>query len=361
MNNMSNNASQPPAPFTLRYSPNIPELLSQLRCSLVLSTYQAGKLVFLSPRDKEALVQLPRTFAKPMGIAIHGDKMAVATKEEVIVLRNSPQLATHYPKNPGTYDSFFMPRMTYYTGAVDIHDIDFGHDGLYAVNTSFSCIIKIDGEYSFTPVWKPPFISALASEDRCHLNGMALLDGRPKYVTAFGTGDSHQSWRPTVTESGILMDVDSGEIVASGLKMPHSPRLFDGELYVLFSATGELVRIDPATGTYDVVHRLKGFVRGLAKFGDYVFIGLNRLRKNSSTFAHLPVSEMSDYAGVAIVHLPTGAYVGEIRYESSVDEIYDVQVLGGSLRPGILNTIRPEHKMGLHLPNATYWAKPPQP
>lgn len=353
-------ATPPPAPFSLRYSPNIPELLQQLGCSLAISTYQAGKVIFISAKDAESLVQLPRTFAKPMGITFHGDKMAIATKEEAIVLRNSPQLAAHYPKNPNTYDAFFMPRVTYHTGAVDIHDIDFGNDGLYAVNTSFSCIIRIDGEYSFTPVWKPPFISQLASEDRCHLNGMVLENGVPRYVTAFGTGDSPQSWRPTVTESGILMDVHTNEIIASGLKMPHSPRLFDGKLHLLFSATGELVRIDLATGKYDVVVGLKGFVRGLARCGDYVFIGLNRLRKNSSTFAHLPVSEMSDYAGVAVVHLPTGALVGEIRYLSSVDEIYDVQVLPGSVRPGILNTIRPEHKLGLHLPEATYWAAPNQ-
>lgn len=356
---MSNSVSRPPAPFSLSYSPSIPELLLQLRCTLAISTYQAGKVVFIGPKNKENLVQLPRTFHKPMGIALDGDKMAVATKEEVIVLRNSPQLASHYPKNPGTYDAFYMPRMTYYTGAVDIHDLDFGHDGLYAVNTSFSCIIKIDGEYSFTPVWKPPFISALASEDRCHLNGMALVDGKPRYVTAFGTGDTPQSWRPTVTESGILMDVETNEIVASGLKMPHSPRMINGKMYMLFSATGELVQVDLETGKYQVVHKLKGFVRGLAHHGDYVFIGLNRLRKNSSTFAHLPVSDMSDYAGIAIVHLPTGAYVGEIRYQSSVDEIYDVQVIPNSIRPGILNTIRPEHKLGLHLPDATYWAAPP--
>ena len=357
---MSENVSRPPAPFSLRYSPTIPELLMQLRCTLLISTYQAGKVVFIGPKNTENLIQLPRTFSKPMGIALHGDKMAIATKEEVIVLRDSPQLASHYPKSPGTYDAFYMPRMTYYTGAVDVHDIDFGHDGLYAVNTSFSCIIKIDGEYSFTPVWKPPFITKLASEDRCHLNGMALVDGKPRYVTAFGTGDTPQSWRPTVTESGILMDVESNEIIASGLKMPHSPRIINGKMYMLFSATGELVQVDLATGKYEVVHQLKGFVRGLAYYGDYAFIGLNRLRKNSSTFAHLPVTEMSDYAGIAIVHLPSGAFVGEIRYLSSVDEIYDVQVLPDSVRPGILNTIRPEHKLGLHLPDATYWAQPPQ-
>ncbi|MEM7039135.1 MAG: DUF4915 domain-containing protein, partial [Bacteroidota bacterium] len=190
------------------------------------------------------------------------------------------------------------------------------------------------------------------------LNGMVLQAGRPKYVTAFGTGDTIQSWRPTVTKTGILMDVDSNEFVAKNLPMPHSPRIFDGKMYMLFSATGELVQLDLNTGKYDVVHKLDGFVRGLARHGDYVFVGLSRLRKNSSTFAQLEIADAANYAGVAVIHLPTGAYVGELRYRASVDEIYDVQVLPGIRRPGIMNTIRPDHKQGLHIPQATYWARP---
>ncbi|HHG83331.1 MAG TPA: TIGR03032 family protein [Bacteroidetes bacterium] len=348
----------PPAPFSLSYSPNLPELLSQLGCSLAISTYQAGKVIFISPKGADSLIQLPRNFNKAMGIGLENDKMVVATKDQVIVFRNSPDLAQHYPRNPGTYDALFMPRASFHTGLVDIHDIDFGKDGLIGVNTSFSCLAKIDENYSFTPIWKPPFISRLVSEDRCHLNGMVLVDGKPKYVTAFGTGDTHQSWRETVTTGGILMDVDSNEIVAQGLPMPHSPRIFDGKLYILFSATGEVAQLDVNTGKYDVIRQLKGFVRGLARFGDYLFVGLSRLRKNSSTFAKLKIANEANFGGVAVLHLPTGSLVGELRYQASVDEIYDVQVLPGMLRPGIVNTDREEHKMGLHIPEATFWANP---
>jgi uncharacterized protein (TIGR03032 family) len=347
-------------PFTCSFSPNIPELLSQLGCTLAISTYQAGKVVFLSPKPGgEHLVQLPRTFKKAMGIALDGPKMAIATMEEVLVLVNSNELAAHYPRQPHTYDALYMPRATYYTGQIDIHDLDYGTNGdLYAVNTSFSCLIKIDDNYSFTPIWKPPFISKLASEDRCHLNGMALKDGKPKYVTAFSTGDTPQAWREVVTTGGIVMDVSTNEIVARDVPMPHSPRLFDGKLYLLLSATGELVQVDENTGKYEVVYQHKGFVRGLARCGDYAFIGLSRLRKNSSTFAKLQIADVANYAGVAVVHLPTGAFVGEIKYHMSVDEIYDVQVLPGVLRPGILNTDKPEFRMGLSTPDATYWARP---
>jgi uncharacterized protein (TIGR03032 family) len=350
-------SNQPLPPFSCSYTPNVPELLMQMHCTLAISTYQAGKVVFISPKNTEHLVQLPRTFKKAMGMGIDDDKMVLATMDEVLVLVNSPELATHYPKQPNTYDALFMPRATYYTGQVDIHDIDYGEGAIYAVNTSFSCLIKIDDNYSFTPIWQPPFISKLASEDRCHLNGMAMRDGKPKFASAFNTGDAPQSWREEVTTGGVLMDVTSNEFVATGLAMPHSPRLFDGELYLLLSATGELVRIDRETGKYDVVTKLNGFVRGLARYGDYAFIGLSRLRKNSSTFSKLPIAEMANEAGIVIIHLPSGAKVGQIIYHSSVDEIYDVQVLPGMIRPGILNTDRPEYKMGLSTPDATYWAR----
>ena len=280
-----------------------------------------------------------------------------------------------------------MPRAAYFTGGIDIHDIDYGGETLYAVNTSFSCLIKIDDNYSFTPIWKPPFITKLVSEDRCHLNGMALENEVPKYATAFNRGNSFQSWREEVTTGGILMDVQSNELVAEGLAMPHSPRIFDNQLYILLSATGDLIKtgaqvgfiqyhtsveeiydvqilpgvirpgMDVKTGKYDVVTKLNGFVRGLAKYGDYVFVGLSRLRKNSSTFAKLSIADKANQAGIAIIHLPTGAQVGFIQYHTSVEEIYDVQILPGVIRPGILNTLKPEYKMGLSTPETTYWAR----
>jgi len=352
-------STTPPPPFSCTYTPNLPELLRQLNCTIALSTFQAGKVIFLSAKNDDELTQLPRNFAKPMGIALHGDKMAIACLDEVLVLANSPQLATNYPKKPATYDALFMPRASYFTGQIDIHDLDYGLDNqLFAVNTSFSCIIKIDDNYSFTPVWKPKFISKLVSEDRCHLNGMALQSGKPKYVTAFSESDAPQGWREVVTTGGILIDVEHGETIARNLPMPHSPRIFNGELFLLLSATGELVRLDTKTGKYDVVTQLNGFVRGLCKHGDYLFIGLSKLRKSSSTFAKLKFAEKATTAGVSVVHLPTGALVGEIRYQTSVDEIYDVQVLPNCQRPGILNTEKPEYKLGLSTPEATYWAVP---
>jgi len=347
------------APFSCRYSPQIPELLLKLKCTLGLSTYQAGKLIFLSAKDENHLVQLPRTFEKPMGIAEDPkrDKLAVACKDKVIVFSNSKQLATHYPKSPKKYDALYMPRVTYHTGYLDIHDLSFGNEGeLYAVNTLFSCIVKIDDDYNFTPYWTPSFIDALASEDRCHLNGMAMQDGKPKYVTAFNKGNTPQSWRENVTTTGVIIDVETGETVIEGLPMPHTPRIYNGQLYVLLSATGELAKINVAAGTYEVVTKIGGFVRGMSLHKDYLFVGLSKLRKNSSTFAKLDFADDAQEAAIAIIHLPSASFVGKISYLMSVDEIYDIHVIPDKVRPNILNTRTDDYKMGLMTPSSSYWA-----
>lgn len=347
------------APFSCSYTANVPELLMKLHCSLAISTYQAGKVIFLSPKNEDQLIQLPRTFEKPMGIALDEsqDKIAVACKDEVIIFSNSKELAASYPKKKDTYDALYMPRCTYHIGQLDIHDLSWGKKGLYAVNTLFSCIITIDDKYNFTPYWVPPFITSLKSEDKCHLNGMVMVDGKPKYATAFNRGNSMQSWREGVATHGIMMDLDTNEIVAEKLHMPHSPRMFNNEIYMLLSSTGEIVKVDPKNGSLETVTRINGFVRGMAHYKDFLFVGLSKLRQNSSTFAKLDIAKQASYAGIAIIHLPTGSFYGEIKYQASVDEIYDIQVLPGKTRPNIFNTIQPEYKLGLSIPGSTYWAE----
>ncbi|MEO0339228.1 MAG: TIGR03032 family protein [Bacteroidota bacterium] len=344
------------SPFSCVFSPNIPELLLHLNCSIVLSTYQAGKVVFISPKNEEELVQLPRTFKRPMGIGLSGQKMAVATQDEIVILANSPRLAQSYPKKPQTYDALWTPRAAYFTGPVDIHDLHFGKQGLWAVNTSFSCLCSIDDDFSFTPRWKPPFISQLVGEDRCHLNGLAMLEGQPKFFSALGRGDSKQSWRENIVSGGVIIDIENNRIVAEGLAMPHTPRLYDGQLYVLLSAAEQLVRVDTISGNIEEVTKIPGFLRGMAKQEDFLFIATSRLRKNSSTFKHLQIVDKADVASIVIVHLPTAAIVGKIEYQASVDEIYEVQILPNSIRPNILNTYGEIHHQSVMLPNGSaYW------
>ena len=345
-------------PFTCSYSPNLPALLIKLNCSLAISTYQAGKVIFISAKNDQQLIQLPRTFRKPMGIGLKDNKMAIATRDEVVVLQNMPGLAPRYPKKPDTYDALFMPRAAYYTGELDIHDLHWIPQGLLAVNTRFSCLSMINDQFSFTPVWKPSFIKSLDPDDHCHLNGMALIGDKPKYVTALGMTATAGGWRAGKATGGVLIDVATQEIIFKGMPMPHSPRIYDHQLFALLSATGELIKIDVAHHKFEVVQKFNGFVRGMDRVGDYVFIGLSKLRTSSIAFGDLPIASRSVFSGVAVLHLPTGRMEGYIKYENSVEEIFDVRVLQGMMRPCILNHYKNEHTLLVTMPKGSFWAKP---
>ncbi len=349
----------PPSPFSCTHTPQIPELLNQLQVSLALSTYQAGKMIFLSAPDQDSLVQLPRNFNQPMGIALShtGNKMALACRDEVIEFRNHPSLAQHYPKSPNKYDAMYMPRVTYHTGPMDIHDLHWGaEDEIYGVNTLFSCLFKLSREHNYQPIWLPKFVTEMKSEDRCHLNGMAMKDGKPAFVTAFNQGNSYRSWKEELLDGGVLMDVDSKEIITKELGMPHTPRIIGGEVFLLESAKGALTKIHLDSGKKEIVFQTDAFLRGMDLIGDYLFISKSKLRKNSSSFGKLPFAEKATEAGVLVVHLPSASLQGEIKYLTSVDEIYDLKIFPNQLRPNILSTLTEDFKAGLALPDSSFWA-----
>ena len=317
-------------PFHYTHSPTLPKLLWQLGCTLVFSTYQAGKVIFIRAISPEKIEQHALDFPRPMGLAVSDQRIAVATRDEVIVLTNTSAEETQHADSGvliraagGTY----APEKTYFSGEIDTHDLAWGRDGLWAINTLLSSMALVDESSDFESQWRPPFVSDVVPEDRCHLNSMAMVDGQPEYVTAFGKVDAFEGWRENRVSGGILMDVPSGEIVLDGLPMPHSPRVYDGKLYLLLSGTGELVCAEPEAGRYEVVTQLPGFVRGMARCNDYLFVGLSKLRKTSSTFASLPISEQAVFSGIVAVSLSEGRIVEYLKYETGCEEIYDVQVL----------------------------------
>jgi uncharacterized protein (TIGR03032 family) len=342
--------------FTCTHSPNLPELLQKLNCSIALSTYQAGKVVLISAVSHNRLIQLPRSFPKPMGIAVNGKRLAIATLTEVMVFNNASRMAPNYPQQPNTYDALFLPRATYFTGEVDIHDLHWSGETLFAINTRFSCLATIDHHFSFTPQWKPFFISKITPEDRCHLNGVAFENDKPKFITALGKTDTPEGWREQKDKGGIVMEVSSNAIIADGLSMPHSPRIYNNKLYILESATGNLVCIEPSNGRKEIITALNGFARGMDKIGDFLFIGLSQLRQKSAAFNDLPIANRSLFSGVVVVHLPSGKIVAHLKYENSVEEIYDVRIMPGMKRPGLVNSQKLEHRLALTTPEEDYWA-----
>jgi uncharacterized protein (TIGR03032 family) len=237
---------------------------------------------------------------------------------------------------PGRYDACYVPRLASYTGDVRVHDVAWAEDELWICATRFSCLATLDGEHSFVPRWQPPFISSLAAEDRCHLNGMAVIDERVRYVTALGESDEVNGWRENKADGGVLIDVDSGETVIRGLSMPHSPRWHRDQLWLLESGQGTLARADLDSGKVETVVELPGFTRGLAFAGRFAFVGLSKVRE-ATTFGGLPLTGRLEerQCGVWVVDIEKGEIAAFLRFEDLVQEIFDVELLPGIRFPEI--------------------------
>jgi len=226
------------------------------------------------------------------------------------------------------FHAFLCPRSSHVTGDIGIHEIAWSADELWLVSTRFSCLATLSPDYSFLPRWWPPFITAIAAEDRCHLNGLAMVDSRPKYASALGTTDTVDGWRPDKAHGGCLIDVDAGEFITRGLSMPHSPRWHNESLWVLESGTGGVVRVNRGTGERETVAQLPGFTRGLALAGPYAFVGLSKIRKTSA-MSGVPIAEKRDElkCGVAVLDLQSGKTIAFLEFQTAVEEIFDVQIL----------------------------------
>ncbi len=327
--------------FALTSSRGFPEWLAATGGSLAFTTYQAGKLFLIGTKDDGRLSIFERSFQRCMGLGVSADAKGLVLASQYQIQRFDNVLPGGTATEQG-FDALFAPHAAWVTGDLDVHDVGFGADGRPVfVNTLFSCIAKASDTHSFTPVWRPAFISRLAAEDRCHLNGMAMADGRPRYVTAVSQSDAADGWRDRRRDGGIVIDIETGEIVASGLSMPHSPTLHDGKLWLLNSGRGEFGHVDLATGRFEPLAFCPGYARGLAFVGNLAVIGLSLSRENR-TFSGLGLEDalqqrnVDPRCGLAIIDLASGDMVHWVRIEGVVRELYDVAVLPGCRRPSAI-------------------------
>jgi uncharacterized protein (TIGR03032 family) len=322
------------SPLRSVYTQNVPKILEQLGGSLVVSTYQTGKLICMR-REGSTVNTHFRDFQRPMGLTVYGDRLVLGTQSEVWDYRNVPDAAPKIEPQ-GKHDACYVPRNRHYTGDIAIHEVAFAEGQLWIVATSFSCLATLDSHHSFIPRWRPSFVSALSPEDRCHLNGLCVVDDKVRYVTALGETDSAGGWREKKASGGILMEVPSSEVIVSGLSMPHSPRWHNDRLWVLESGEGSLCAVDLDTGEVETVAQLPGFTRGLVFAGPLAFVGLSQIRE-SSTFGGLPLQQRLEerLCGVWLVNIESGQTVGFVRFEDLVQEVFDVAVLPGVRFPEI--------------------------
>jgi uncharacterized protein (TIGR03032 family) len=317
-------------PFS--YSDNLPRIIAGMKSSLLISTYKTGNLIAVAERSGQIDLSF-HTFDRPMGMAVRANGIAVGTRSQIWFLRSAPDIAGKLSPR-GQYDAGFFARHSHSTGDIQCHETAWVGNELWIVNTLFSCLCTLHPAYHFAPKWRPSFVSALVPEDRCHLNGIAVADGRARYVTAMAETDCRQGWRDAKVGGGVLIEIDSGQVISRGLTMPHSPRMAGGQLFVLHSGLGRLEWVDAVTGRREVVCELPGYTRGLAIHGKLAFVGLSKIRA-SSAWGGVPIAARHESlkCGVAVVDLERGALVGQMEFTSGTDELFDVQVLSGITTP----------------------------
>lgn len=311
--------------------------MAEQKLSIALTTYQVGKLFLLGLKGEGELSVFERSFNRCMGLCptLDGNGLYMSSLHQVWRLEN---VFRHGERQDG-HDRLYVPQVGYTTGDLDIHDMAVDADGrLVFVNTLFGCLATLSETHSFRPLWRPPFLSKLAAEDRCHLNGLAMKDGRPAHVTAVSRSDVVDGWRDHRADGGVVVDVASNEVVAGGLSMPHSPRWHRDRLWLCNSGTGEFGHVELATGRFVPLTFCAGYMRGLHFHGDFALIGLSKPRLNK-TFAGLALDDAlrsrqaEARCGIQVVDLRTGDAVHWLRFEGIVDELYDVVALPGVQRP----------------------------
>ena len=337
-------AAQPA--FEITTSRQFLDWLDEQKLSLAFSTYQIGKLFSLGLKANGELSVFERTFNRCMGLCPSADGNGLYLSSLYQIWRFENILG------PGEiadgYDRLYVPQIGYTTGDCDIHDMAVDAAGqLVFVNTLFSCLATTSATHSFRPLWRPPFISRLAAEDRCHLNGLALRDGQPAYVTAVSSSDAADGWRERRSSGGVVIDVASNETIATGLSMPHSPRWHQGRLWICNSGSGEFGSIDLASGAFEPLTFCAGYLRGVAFHGDCALLGTSKPRHNK-TFSGLPLDEalaqrnVEARCGIQVVDLRSGDAVHWLRFEGLVEELYDVVTLPSVRNPSLIGLVSDE-------------------
>lgn len=345
-------SDRPMIPVDYVHSANLADVLTRLNLSVLISTYQAGKVITLGTLRGQLQVRLHH-FDQAMGMARTPRGIAVGSRRQIWFLDGAPELAPRIQPE-GTYDLALLTRRSHFTGPMMGHEMGWSNGELWICNTGFSCLCTIGEHYNFVPRWSPPFISKLAPEDRCHLNGLAMEADGPRYVTVLSETDVAGGWRPTKATSGCIIDVKTNQAVARGLCMPHSPRSHQGQLLFLNSGRGEVARVDRSNGQAESIASLDGYCRGLDLHGQYAFVGLSRVRE-TSVFGGLPIAERKSElcCGMAIVDLSSGNVLAMMRFTSGVEEVFEVKVLPGFRNPILSGPIPDEDQTEM------IWLSPP--
>jgi uncharacterized protein (TIGR03032 family) len=308
--------------------------LQQEKISLAFTTYQSSRLLLVGVNKDGKISGFERLFDRAMGLYGTTERLFLSTKYQLWQFENVLKSGQLYQG----YDKLYIPRIGYTTGDLDIHDITIDHTGrVLFICTLLNCLATVSPKNSCQPLWKPPFISQLMNQDRCHLNGLAMVEGKPGYVTAVSQSDEGDGWRQHRQDGGCVIDIQSNEIVLTGLSMPHSPRFYQGQLWLLNSGIGYLGSVNLEQGTFEPITFCPGYLRGLAFWKNWAIVGLSKPREK--TFSGLKLDqELIQYhtkpcCGLMVIDINTGKIIHRLQLEGVITELYDVQVLPNVQQP----------------------------
>lgn len=344
-----------PEPVVKSCSKGLAQWITQHKVSLAFTSYQSGRVYFIGADQQGRVSFHERIFQRAMGIVGNSQRVYMGGLYQIWRFENVLQQGQVANK---MFDRCYVPRNAQFTGDIDIHELGLKKDGtIIFVNTKYNCLAVPSITHSFKAIWKPDFISQLVGEDRCHLNGLAMVDGEPKYVTAVCKSDTIDGWRERRDNGGIVIDVETNEIVCEGLSMPHSPRWSDGKLWVLNSGTGYLGYVDFETKSFVPQVFCPGFSRGLAIFGNYAVVGLSKPRyerfEGLELDKNLEEKDSDAWCGVQIINLTTKSVEQWIRLDGPITELFDLTLLPNVRCPMAIGQQNTENLSMITFENAT--------
>jgi uncharacterized protein (TIGR03032 family) len=335
----SKNKTKPDAPTKERnvnysMSNGLVPFLKANGIAIAATSYQSGRLYLLSANPKGGLMVNEEFFKRAMGLFVDEESLLLASLAKIYRFENILRPGQWIDQ---TYTHCYLPRVSYFTGALDAHDVAITSERqIVFVNTKYNCIATLSEKHSFRPVWHPEFISDIVDEDRCHLNGLALKNGELGYVTAVSKSNTIDGWRERRDNGGIVIDVQKNKIICEGLSMPHSPRMHLDKLWLANSGTGEIGWIEQsekkeAPGKFQPLAFCPGFVRGLAFHKNFAIVGLSKPRyqrfEGLDLDRRLKEADSEPWCGIQIIDIETGICKHWFRIDGDVAELYDTAVI----------------------------------
>jgi uncharacterized protein (TIGR03032 family) len=106
------------------HTPSFVEVLRQLRASLLVSTYQAGKLATISAAEDSLRFSF-HNLDQAMGIAVGPKRLAVGPKGQIWFFESNPQIAPSLMP-AGEVDACCLARAAHVTGNFHCHKMAWG-------------------------------------------------------------------------------------------------------------------------------------------------------------------------------------------------------------------------------------------